>query len=104
MRAGKKPTSTCSGPPGDVLDNDIKAICCIPHPPALAEIAAAATGHRPTNLFSLPAPIEAHQTVAGSLVFSLDDKVIFGIFCDDPQQGNVSTTASRTTQVSIIPK
>jgi hypothetical protein len=53
-----------------------KAVCRIPHAPALAEVAA--NGRGPANVFSLPARIDAHQTVAGWLVFSLDERVIAG--------------------------
>jgi hypothetical protein len=60
-----------------VLDKDIKAVCRISHNPALAEITDNANG-RPANVFSMPARIDAHQTVAGWFVFSLGNEVIAG--------------------------
>jgi hypothetical protein len=60
-----------------LLENEIKAVCRIPHTSALAEIAADATT-LPANVFSLPARIDAHQTVAGWLLFSLNNSVISG--------------------------
>jgi hypothetical protein len=60
-----------------VLDKDIKGICRIPHTPALAELSPDATTHS-ANVFSVPVRIDAHQTVAGWLVFSVSNNVIAG--------------------------
>jgi hypothetical protein len=59
------------------LDDEIKAVCRVPHTSALAEIAAGAAT-LPANVFSLPSRIDAHQTVAGWLVFSLSNNLISG--------------------------
>jgi hypothetical protein len=47
------------------------------HSPALAEIKPDANGHS-ANVFTLPARIDAHQTAAGWLVFSLGNNVLAG--------------------------
>jgi hypothetical protein len=60
-----------------VLGNEIKAFCRVPHSPALAEVTVDANGHSAT-VFALPFRIDAHQTVAGWLIFSLANNVIAG--------------------------
>ena len=60
-----------------VLDNNIKAVCRIPHSPALAETTSDENGS-PANVFSMHTRIDAHQTLVGWLLFSLDEKVIVG--------------------------
>ena len=60
-----------------IVKNDIKAVCRIPHTPALTDITPEAVSGRAT-VFALPARVDAHQTVAGWLVFSLDNTIIAG--------------------------
>jgi hypothetical protein len=57
-----------------VLDGNIKAVCRIPHRPEIAEGAEA----KGATVFSLPARIDAHQTVAGWFLFAVDHELIGG--------------------------
>ena len=59
------------------LERDIKAVVRLPHTPQLAE---PVSGSQPSgaNIFSLPMRVDAHQTVAGWLLFALDNAQICG--------------------------
>jgi len=58
-----------------LLENDVRAVCRIPHNQALGEKSGIETA-KEANLFVLPARIDAHQTLSGWLLFSLDDSII----------------------------
>jgi hypothetical protein len=60
-----------------VLDGDITAVCRIPHKPEIAE-RVNTTEASGAAVFSLPARIDAHQTVAGWLLFAVDNELISG--------------------------
>jgi hypothetical protein len=60
-----------------VLDKEIKAIYRASHRPALAEIVTDVTSG-PANILSLPIRIDAHQTVAGWLMFSVANDIVAG--------------------------
>jgi hypothetical protein len=59
------------------LDGGIEAICRVPHNRGLAETGSGPS-ERAANVFSFPARIDAHQTVAGWLMFSIDHTLIKG--------------------------
>ena len=63
------------------LDCNIEATRRISHNPDLTETVSG-SNIQPANLFSLPARIDAHQTVAGWLVFSIDHESIKGRMID----------------------
>jgi hypothetical protein len=56
-----------------LLEGDAKAVCRIQHNPTLREDTV--DNALPPNVFALPARIDAHQTVSGWLLFSLDNDV-----------------------------
>jgi hypothetical protein len=60
-----------------LLENNLKAICRIPHNPALGETVGGAETAQ-ANIFSLPARVDAHQTVSGWFLFAVDHDVIRG--------------------------
>jgi hypothetical protein len=57
-----------------LLENDVKAVCRIQHNPTLREDTA--DDALPPTVLALPARIDAHQTISGLLLFSLDNDVI----------------------------
>lgn len=58
-----------------LLNNDVKAICRIPHNHELAEKDRAGEPQE-ASVFAIPFRIDAHQTLFGWFLFSLDDNVI----------------------------
>src|SRR5262249_17603873 len=60
-----------------LLDGDITATCRIPHNLSLRETLEALNAEE-VNVFSLPTRIDAHQTVAGWFLFSVDHTLIAG--------------------------
>jgi hypothetical protein len=60
-----------------VLEGDINAVCRIPHNPDLGETENGPQT-RGATVFSLPARIDAHQTLSGWLLFALDSVLIGG--------------------------
>jgi len=58
-----------------VLDGEIKNTCRVSHDPALAGTVSCSNVGT-ANVFSLPTRIDAHQTLAGWLVFALDHAII----------------------------
>ena len=58
-----------------VLQNDVNAVCRIPHKPELADNTSAGASGTST-VFSLPLRIDAHQTTSGLLLFPLENEVI----------------------------
>ena len=57
------------------LENDIAVTCRIQHNQALAE-ESASNPEDAAKIFSLPSRIDAHETLSGWFLFSLDDNVI----------------------------
>ncbi len=58
------------------LDGGIKAACRISHNPEFAEAVESAAGL--AHIISLPTRVDAHQTVAGWLIFSLNHDLVAG--------------------------
>jgi hypothetical protein len=58
-----------------LLENDVEAVCRIPHSPTLGENTSRDAMPAAT-VFSLPLHIDAHQTVSGWLLFALNNDVI----------------------------
>jgi hypothetical protein len=56
------------------LVGDVKATCRIQHNPELAVNTVQSA--RPATVFTLPARVDAHQTITGWLLFTLDNDVI----------------------------
>lgn len=85
-----------------VLEKEIKAVWRVPHSPAVAAIAYDATGNT-ANVLTLPLRVDAHQTVAGWLVFSLDNSVLTGRTIDSHQIIlEDSHSASTTTEAIAV--
>jgi hypothetical protein len=57
-----------------LLENDVAAVCRLPHDPTLRENTSQDT--QAATVFSVPVRIEAHQTVTGWFLFALNDDVI----------------------------
>lgn len=60
-----------------LLESGITATCRIPHNPSLGETIEAPDAGG-ANVFSLPARVDAHQTVAGWFMFSIDHTLLAG--------------------------
>jgi hypothetical protein len=58
-----------------LLENDVEAVCRLPHNPSLGENTPG-EGMPAATVFSLPVRIDAHQTVSGWFLFGLDNNLI----------------------------
>jgi hypothetical protein len=58
-----------------LIENDVSASCRIQHNPTLGETIGNETASS-ASVFALPLRVDAHQTVSGWFVFSLDNDVI----------------------------